>query len=67
VARLTFNCSFKYIYNIIKYNNINLKNTTFKLNKLDYQKEKSPREGTRVIGPLVHTLKTPIRTLNRKP
>jgi hypothetical protein len=36
-------------YNKIKYNKINKKTTTLKLDKTNQQKEKSPTEGTRVI------------------
>ena len=38
-----------------------------KLGKTKQQKEKSPREDTRVRDLLVYTLRTPIKTLSRKP
>jgi hypothetical protein len=37
------------------------------LDKISQQKEKSPREGTRIKDPLIHTLKSPIKVLNWKP
>ena len=42
------------------------KTITFKSDKAKQQKEKSPRKGTRIRDPLIHTLKCPTKMLNWK-
>ena len=43
------------------------KPNTLELDKTNQQKEKIAREGTRIRGPLICTLRTLIKTLNWKP
>ena len=50
-----------------KYNKVNPKLFTLMLDKANHQKEKSPREGTRIRDPLVPTLRTLMKVLSWEP